>query len=202
MSLKRLSELTEYPEIVSRSQFIFDTLIVNEQTTIPFCIITTDVVNPDNLRSGSPHENIIIINDIFDSFIEHISMAKQILEEDGVYNKRIILFNYPGQSHTIYNQTKIHPYSLYFTEIIDKILFRLSGHKGQLKIIDLEQDLFKFFGFGYGGSLLSTYIGHSFHYFKNISGIMIINSYMRMPQKYRQNLENLLTLYESNDPTA
>ena len=76
MSLKRLSELADYPEIVSKSEFIFDTIIVNEQTTIPFCIITTKVVNPDNLRSGQSFENIFFINDIFDCFIEHISMVK------------------------------------------------------------------------------------------------------------------------------
>ena len=126
MSLKRLSELTDYPEIVSRSEFVFDTIIVNEQTTIPFCIISTKVVNPDNLRTGTPFENIFIVHDMFDSFIEHISMAKEILEEDEIYNKRIILFNYPGQSHTIYNGGSTQGYIAYFGEIMDKLIFRLS----------------------------------------------------------------------------
>ena len=76
MSLKRLSELTDYPEIVSKSEFIFDTLIVNEQTTIPFCVLTTKIINPDNIKSGVPFENIFFVHDIFDSFIEHISVAK------------------------------------------------------------------------------------------------------------------------------
>ena len=76
MSLKRLSELTDYPEIVSRSEFIFDTLIVTEQVTIPFCVLTTKVVNPENIKADLEYENIFMVNDIFDSFIEHISMAK------------------------------------------------------------------------------------------------------------------------------
>lgn len=91
---------------------------------------------------------------------------------------------------------------MYFSEIVDKILYRLSGQKNELKIIDLEKDLFKFVGLGYGGYLLAQYIGHSYHYFNNISGIMIINSYMRMPDTYRQTLQNLLDLYSSDDPTA
>lgn len=76
MSLKRLSELTDYPEIVSRSEFIFDTVILNEQTTIPFCVMTTKMVNPDNIRSDLPFENIFIVHDMFDCFIEYISLSK------------------------------------------------------------------------------------------------------------------------------
>jgi len=49
---------------------------------------------------GQPYTNIFILNDIFDSYIEHIALAKEIL--DDAQNTRFILFNYPGQSHTIY----------------------------------------------------------------------------------------------------
>jgi hypothetical protein len=48
MTLKRLSELTDYPEIVSKSSFLFDTLIADEKTTIPFCVITTRMINGRN----------------------------------------------------------------------------------------------------------------------------------------------------------
>ena len=159
MSLKRLSELTDYPEIVSRSEFIFDTIIVNEQTTIPFCIITTKVVNPDNLRTGIPFENIFVVHDMFDCFIEHISLAKEILEEDEVFNKRIILFNYPGQSHTIYNEGSTYGYAGQFAEVLDKIIFRLSTEKTEMKIIDLDKDVFRFYGIGVGGFLLQSFLG-------------------------------------------
>ena len=54
---------------------------MTEQTTIPFCIMTTKVVNPDNIKPDIGYENIFIVNDLFDSFIEHISMVKEILEE-------------------------------------------------------------------------------------------------------------------------
>ena len=42
-----------------------------------------------------PYENIIICQDIFDSFIEYIPLVKDIL--DSAVNKRVILFNYPGK---------------------------------------------------------------------------------------------------------
>lgn len=48
ISLKRLSELTDYPEIVSKSAFHFDTIITDEKTTIPFCVITTKMINGKN----------------------------------------------------------------------------------------------------------------------------------------------------------
>lgn len=54
----------------------------------------------NNNQVGKPYQNVFIVNDIFDSYIEYISMAKELLEE--AKNTRIILFNYPGQSHTIY----------------------------------------------------------------------------------------------------
>ena len=75
MSLKRLSELTNYPEIVSRSTFIFDTIICDEKTTIPFCILSTSMVHHNNLP-GKPYQNVFIFNDIFDSYIEFISLGK------------------------------------------------------------------------------------------------------------------------------
>jgi hypothetical protein len=78
MTMKRLSELTDFPEIVSRSAFIFDTLICDEKTTIPFCVISSKMIHNNNIPN-KPYKNIFIVNDIFDSFIEHISMAKELL---------------------------------------------------------------------------------------------------------------------------
>jgi hypothetical protein len=50
---------------------------------------------------GITYENIIIVNDIFDCFIEYISLVKDFLDDS--VNKRVILFNFPGQSHSIYS---------------------------------------------------------------------------------------------------
>ena len=80
---------------------------MTEEITIPFCILSTKVVNPENIKSDTSYENIFIIHDLFDSFIEHIALAKELLEEENCFNKRFILFNYPGQSHTIYNSDHI-----------------------------------------------------------------------------------------------
>ncbi len=43
---------------------------------------------------------------------------------ESTVNKRIILFNYPGQSHTIYDNNKLFTLTLFY-QIMDKLLFRL-----------------------------------------------------------------------------
>ena len=85
---------------------------------------------------------------------------------------------------------------------MDKLLYRLSTQKAQLKIINLKKDNFKFCGFGYGGYLLATYLGNYHQYFSKITGIFLLNSFMQMPSKYEEMLKNLLILYSSDDPTA
>lgn len=110
-----------------------------------------------------------------------------------MYNKRIILFDYPGQSHTIYNRGNTEAFSAYFCEVLDKLVFYLGGEKNELKIIDLEKDSFKFCGFGYGGYLLSTYLGsYSFTFGSRIASAMLINSFMQYPKRYTEILESLL----------
>lgn len=114
---------------MSKSAFHFDTIITDEKTTIPFCVITTKMINGKNVVN-IPYENIFICQDIFDSFIEYIPLIKDVL--DNAVNKRVILFNYPGkiyfnegQSHTIYNNDV--PFNLtQFSFIFDKLIFRLS----------------------------------------------------------------------------
>lgn len=85
--------MTDYPEIVSKSAFHFDTIITDEKTTIPFCVITTRMINGKN-AVNLQFENIFIVHDLFDCFIEYIPLVKDVLEN--AVNKRVILFNYPG----------------------------------------------------------------------------------------------------------
>lgn len=103
-----------------------------------------------------------------------------------MYNKRIILFDYPGQSHTIYNRGNTDGFSAYFCEVLDKLVYYLvSGEKKELKMIDLDRDSFKFCAFGYGGYLLANYLGsYSLTFGNRIAGAMIINSFMEYPKRY------------------
>jgi len=92
-------------------------------------------------------ENIIVVNDIFDNFVENIEFYKAIITR--LHNKRIILFNYPGQAFTTY----IHDFEYtnkYLSEVLDGFLFHLEQNRS----FDLERNTFKFIGYGYGGNIL------------------------------------------------
>jgi hypothetical protein len=76
--------------------------------------------------------------------------------------------------------------------MLDKLLFRLSSRKGELKVLNLKKDRFKFIGFGYGCYLLTMYLGSYQYFFPKLSGVMLINGWMGMPSSYSSMLENLL----------
>lgn len=80
---------------------------------------------------------------------------------------------------------------------MDKLIYRLSGARGELKFINLKKDSFKFCAFGYGSFLLSNYLGSYYYYFSNIKGIFLVNGFTKLPEKYLDMLRNLLELYGS-----
>ena len=140
---------------------------------------------------GKPYKNIFIFQDIFDSYIEHISMTKELL--DDLQNTRFILFNYPGQSHTIYDKNGQFR-TTEFIAIVDKLLFRLATLPNQLGIIGKE-DTIQLVGFGYGGYLLQSYLSACPSTYNVIKGALIINSSLYCTKKHKEIFESLINLY-------
>jgi hypothetical protein len=115
-------------------------------------------------------------------------LAKEILEE--VENTRFILFNYNGQSHTIYDkQADFKPTN--FAAIIDKLIYRLSSSPNQLNIIGVG-DTIKAIGMGYGGFLLQSYMSFCPSTFLLIQQILLFNSSPYCTNKYREVFTSLL----------
>lgn len=115
-------------------------------------------------------------------------------------NKRVILFNYPGQSHTIYDSDS--PFlTTDFNSLLDKLMYRLSGEKSQLGVINMGKDIFKFIGVGYGCSLLASFLSAN-PCLKISKSVMLVNGFQNLTTQYKNMLEGMLTLYTSNDPTA
>ena len=50
--------------------------------------------------------------------------------------------------------------------------------------------------------MLATYLGAHHLYFKKITGVFLLNSFMEVPLRYEEMLQNLLILFSSDDPTA
>ena len=129
MTLQKIGELSGCPEIVMRNNFIVNTLICDEKTTITYCILTSEMFG--NEVGQRSYENTVIVQDMFDCFLEYLQLAKDLLENS--INKRIILFNYPGQSYTTYNENVVYD-GLYLCEVIHKLLFRLSEEEKLINV--------------------------------------------------------------------
>ena len=120
---------------------------------------------------SQPYQNIIVLHDIFDSYIEFIATAKEILED--CRNTRFILFNYPGQSHTIYQEEKLlRPTHL--TTIIDKLLYRLSSEPQQMGVIGKDDSL-KFMGLGIGGFFTASFLSTCPVLQSMVDRVMLVN---------------------------
>lgn len=77
MTLQKLSDMTGYPEIIMKNNFIVETLICDEKTTITYCVLTSDMFG--NEPGRQPYQNIILFHDMFDCFLEWLQTAKDIL---------------------------------------------------------------------------------------------------------------------------
>ena len=112
-------------------------------------------------------------------------------------NTRIILFNYPGQSHTIYD--KALPFRMAeISAIVDKLLFRLGSEHGQLNVIG-KKDSFKVIGFGYGGYLATSFLSACPALFPIVKGVALVNTAFELTEKTKNAFESLLELYSVED---
>jgi pimeloyl-ACP methyl ester carboxylesterase len=105
-------------------------------------------------------------------------------------NTRFILFNYHGQSHTIYDkQLEFKPSD--FSALIDKLFYRLSSYPSQLNIVQTGES-FKLIGMGYGGYLVQSYMALCPEIHSIIKGVMLVNSSPYCTKKSREIYSSLL----------
>lgn len=80
--------------------------------------------------------------------------------------------------------------------MLDKLLYRLSE---ELHLIDIENDSFKFAGFGYGGYITQLYISINQNGFNNIKKIMLVNSFSKIGKGQEKLLKKLQDIYSNKD---
>ena len=118
-------------------------------------------------------------------------MAKEVLEE--AENTRFILFNYPGQSHTIYNkQSDFKPND--FAGMLDKLIYRLSYNASQLNII-ASGDSVKIIGMGYGGFLAQSYLALCPEMASLVQQMLLVNSSPYLTKKCKEVFTSLKELF-------
>lgn len=93
----------------------------------------------------------VIFHDIFDDFSKTFIWIVHNYEVFKDYN--ILLWNYPGQPLTVFNEEKeFDNYSL--CTIIDEVM----GCLDEKKILDLQSDIIYFAGFGFGCNIALSYV--------------------------------------------
>ena len=167
---------------------IFDKIRVFTYTgsiAIPYLIIKS------KLNNKKPKQILFILHDFFDNFMEHITFYQEI--SDIIKNCKIILFNYPGQLFTLYDEEK-----LFNNEEIAKILDELILDLEKQKVIDLQKDIIKLLGLGYGGNIAAYFTTSCEGSFKSLHSIMLMNSFVYIDEMLFGKIQELLNVFESN----
>ncbi|KAL4503210.1 hypothetical protein ABPG72_000816 [Tetrahymena utriculariae] len=147
-------------------------------------------------RENSQHnieknnEIIVFLQDFFDSYFEYKSLFESFLQQNP--NRRVLLFNLPGQSYTIYNSELLYP-NYYQIEVIDRLLFKLD----QEKLINTKTDKFKFIGIGYGGFILQSYMVSAYGNLPHLGSLLLINSFIEVDNILKDTLLKSLEIFET-----
>lgn len=153
--------------------FLYDTSV-----GIPYCVIESDVLVEGQLR------NLIVCNDLFDNFIDHLNIYKKFANEHD--NLRIILFNLPGQAYSAYN-----PSTAYNNELCSSIVDSLLFHLDETKKMSFARESVYLVGFGYGGNILAFLMHNSEDLVPSIKSLMIVNGFTRVDEMINGMLEEM-----------
>lgn len=163
--------------------FVFD-----EHTVIPYIILSSAQFTRPQI---SKTQVLVIIHDIFENFMENINFYKNILKKKE--NCSIILFNYPGQLFTISKENK-----LWNNEEIAKLLDSFIFYLEKQKKINLQLDIIKMIGFGYGGNILSYFAGSCEGAFLPLNSLMLLNTFIYLDKMLYEKIAQLINLFNSN----
>ena len=132
----------------------------------------------------------MIFSLFLDNFLENVAYFSKILRK--MFNKRIILFNYPGQAYTVFNETEI-----WNNESISGLLDSLISYLVNIKKIDLDIERVKFLGFGNGGNILTYFICTSEGAMTSLHSTLLVNSFSYLDELLYQTLQECITNFEN-----
>ena len=177
-------------KILSSSKiFIYD-----NYTAIPYNIKIIGKKERINNYEKSIKLIIFVLNDFFDSYNKYLNIITKSLKKSydkskNILKIKIISFNFPGQSNTIWQSEEILN-NIYYKNFLDRFLFYLYHQK---KVFDEKYKGF-FIGFGNGGHVAFSYLSLYEKYFPLYDGAILINSYLSK-DKYIDNCMNEIKYY-------
>ncbi|EGR30343.1 hypothetical protein IMG5_134330 [Ichthyophthirius multifiliis] len=187
LNIQKVCELMNYQSpIIDCSDVQY--FVIDNNTAIPYCLLEEKEKNKDK-----NNEIIIFQQDFFDSFFEYKKIFEFILNKS--QNKKILLFNIPGQAYTVFNQEYIYTNSS-LIEIIDSLLFKLDNENK----ISIKKDSLKFIGVGYGGYILQTFLIQACGNLNNIQNLCLFNSFIELDDLLKDTLNKSQEIFENCPP--
>ena len=119
--------------------------IFSQYIAVPYMIITSPLNDPDQKM-----ETTIVFHDVFDNMYLMAEHYWQVIQDKN--NKRIVLFHYPGQAYTFYQQGQAYN-NTYISGLVDSFFYHLEAKS----YVSFVEDRIKFVGYGYGGNILLYY---------------------------------------------
>lgn len=195
-SKERLFELYKVQDLTQRVQVY----VYNEFTAIPFVIIQnnnksllqTQLIGLKNIPRPpklQKKEVCIVVHDFFHNCLEYISFYQSLVNK--FLNKTIIVFNYPGQAFTIYDSNELWN-NVSLANLLDSFLYYLN-EKGQISI---NLNSIKMIGLGYGGLILSYFLG-TCEDALSLNSCLLVNSFTYLDELTFSTLSTCIETFES-----
>ena len=168
------------PEILKE----FYGFIYSEEIAIPFFILNSDYMDEEEKIDVT-----IVCHDFFDHFIEYIGIYRKVVQNQK--NKRIILFNYPGQAYTIF-PTDIIPTNQLCADVLDALIYRLD----RSGVISIQKDKFNFIGYGFGGNILLHLLVSTDNAISSYSNLMLVNSFSYIDELLLKTVNEMIDIFK------
>ena len=180
---KLIGDFNKY-EIDPQYLYNMEAFIFDEYIGIPFIMLES----PNSVNTD-PFKITFVCHDLFDNFVEFIPVYKTLIE--AIPNRKVILFNYPGQAYTISNEEFL-PNNEGVSNIIDNFLCQLE-RKGKL---NFARDILNFIGYGFGGNILLYHLVSAKNSIPAYKSIMLVNSFAYIDQIIIRTIHDSLQILE------
>lgn len=140
------------PEIEPRMIGKIQVLVCDENTAIPYILLSNKLSKENPHKHEINREVLIVVLDFFDNFMTFLDFFEGFLMKSSE-NLHILLFNYPGQAYTYFSPNSTYNNS-YNATLLDLLLFDLQRNSEIL----LRSDNFRLLGFGNGANILSFFL--------------------------------------------
>lgn len=164
--------------------------IYDYEVGVPYLVLKSlerDPQKQDLLNPPRP-KTLIILHDVFDSFIEYIELYNHFLLDK--VDMKIVLFNIPGQDYTKYNEQDLYR-SSEMSSVVDTLLNYLEEQKA---INFMKEDLF-FIGFGYGANILANLLGTSESSIQSVKGLLMFNGFTYLSASGKEAFERMTEVF-------